>query len=135
MAALPDTPTLRESGLDWTYVNWFSLVAPRGIPEPVRAVRWTPGEDELDAQIARLRSAPRPAPSGPGPEEAVALLRHAARSRSAVRLTTVDRRGDRLSQRVVPLAVAGGRVRALVPEREAETVIPLHRVVAAEHAE
>ncbi len=37
MAALPDAPTLRESGLDWNYVNWFSLVAPRGVPAPVRA--------------------------------------------------------------------------------------------------
>ena len=37
MAALPEAPTLRESGLDWSYATWFSLVAPRGIPEPVRA--------------------------------------------------------------------------------------------------
>jgi tripartite-type tricarboxylate transporter receptor subunit TctC len=37
MAALPDAPTLREGGLDWSYANWFSLVAPRGIPAPVRA--------------------------------------------------------------------------------------------------
>ncbi len=37
MAALPDAPTLRESGLDWSYANWFSLVAPRDLPAPVRA--------------------------------------------------------------------------------------------------
>ncbi len=37
MATLPDVPTLRESGLDWSYANWFSRVAPRNIPPPVRA--------------------------------------------------------------------------------------------------
>jgi hypothetical protein len=103
-------------------------------PAPVRAVRWTPSEEEVAAQVARLRSAPRPAPSGPGTEEAVVLLRHAARQRTEVDLVTVDQRGHRQSLRVVPLAVAGGRVRCLVPDREAETVVPLHRVVSAEPA-
>lgn len=37
LAALPEVPTLREGGLDWSYVNWFSLVAPRNMPAPVRA--------------------------------------------------------------------------------------------------
>jgi tripartite-type tricarboxylate transporter receptor subunit TctC len=37
MAALPDVPTLRESGLDWSYANWFSLVAPRNVPARARA--------------------------------------------------------------------------------------------------
>ncbi|MEW1981032.1 helicase-associated domain-containing protein [Citricoccus sp. NPDC079358] len=100
-------------------------------PEPVRAVRWSPSEEELAAQIARLRSAPQPAPSGAGTEEAVAVLHQAARQRTEVDLVTVDQRGQRQSRRVVPLAVAGGRVRCLVPDREAETVVPLHRIVSA----
>ncbi len=100
-------------------------------PEPVRAVRWSPSEEELAAQIARLRSAPQPAPSGAGTEEAVAVLHQAARQRTEVDLVTVDQRGQRQSRRVVPLAVAGGRVRCLVLDREAETVVPLHRVVSA----
>lgn len=33
----PDVPTLKEAGVDWTYSNWFSLVAPRGLPEAVQA--------------------------------------------------------------------------------------------------
>ncbi|MCY1158342.1 MAG: hypothetical protein MOP51_1366, partial [Citricoccus sp.] len=103
-------------------------------PAPVRAVRWTPSEEELAAQVARLRAAPRPSPSGPGTEEAVVVLRHAARQRTEVDLVTVDQRGHRQALRVVPLAVAGGRVRCLVPSREAETVVPLHRVVSAEPA-
>ncbi|MGW9552488.1 helicase-associated domain-containing protein [Citricoccus zhacaiensis] len=100
-------------------------------PEPVRAVRWSPSEEELAAQIARLRSAPQPAPSGAGTEEAVAVLHQAARQRTEVDLVTVDQRGQRQSRRVVPLAVAGGRVRCLVPDRGAETVVPLHRIVSA----
>ncbi|MBL6080714.1 tripartite tricarboxylate transporter substrate binding protein [Belnapia sp. T18] len=36
MTILPDVPTLKEGGLDWAYANWFALVAPRGIPAPVR---------------------------------------------------------------------------------------------------
>lgn len=37
MTTLPEVPTLKESGLDWSYANWFALVAPRGLPAPVRA--------------------------------------------------------------------------------------------------
>lgn len=38
LASFPDVPTLKEAtGLDWTFVNWFSLVLPKGIPADVRA--------------------------------------------------------------------------------------------------
>nr|WP_277819431.1 tripartite tricarboxylate transporter substrate binding protein [Pseudoroseomonas vastitatis] len=30
---LADLPTLTEQGIDWTFENWFALVAPRGLPE------------------------------------------------------------------------------------------------------
>ncbi len=33
--AFPETPTLRERGLDITTTGWFGLVAPAGTPEPV----------------------------------------------------------------------------------------------------
>lgn len=36
MAAYPNAPTLKELGVDWTFENWFALVAPRNIPGPVR---------------------------------------------------------------------------------------------------
>ncbi|MXP63501.1 tripartite tricarboxylate transporter substrate binding protein [Roseomonas sp. M0104] len=36
MSSFPDVPTLRELGVDWTYLNWFSLVTPKGLPAPVR---------------------------------------------------------------------------------------------------
>jgi tripartite-type tricarboxylate transporter receptor subunit TctC len=36
--AVPTAPTVKEAAnLDWQFANWFSLVAPKGLPEPVRA--------------------------------------------------------------------------------------------------
>jgi tripartite-type tricarboxylate transporter receptor subunit TctC len=35
LAILPEVPTLRESGVDYAFENWFALVAPRGLPEAV----------------------------------------------------------------------------------------------------
>ncbi|MDJ0389332.1 tripartite tricarboxylate transporter substrate binding protein [Roseomonas sp. E05] len=36
VSSFPDVPTLRELGVNWDYMNWFALVTPRGLPEPVR---------------------------------------------------------------------------------------------------
>jgi tripartite-type tricarboxylate transporter receptor subunit TctC len=33
LEVLPELPTLAESGSDWSFENWFALVAPRGLPE------------------------------------------------------------------------------------------------------
>ncbi|WP_273509946.1 tripartite tricarboxylate transporter substrate binding protein [Planktotalea frisia] len=35
--AFPDVPTLKESGVDWSLTNWFSLCAPAGLPDDVKA--------------------------------------------------------------------------------------------------
>lgn len=35
--AFPDVPTLKESGVDFSISNWFSLCAPAGLPEDVTA--------------------------------------------------------------------------------------------------
>ncbi|WP_428929214.1 tripartite tricarboxylate transporter substrate binding protein [Marinibacterium sp. SX1] len=35
--AFPDVPTLKESGTDWSMSNWFSLCAPAGLPDDVKA--------------------------------------------------------------------------------------------------
>jgi len=35
-ATFPDIPTTKESGVDWTYQNWFALVGPKGIPQDRR---------------------------------------------------------------------------------------------------
>lgn len=34
--AFPDVPTLKESGIDWALTNWFSLCAPKGLPDDVK---------------------------------------------------------------------------------------------------
>ncbi|PID55843.1 hypothetical protein CSB45_14125 [candidate division KSB3 bacterium] len=35
--AFPDVPTVKEAaGLEWTLANWFSLIAPKGLPEDVK---------------------------------------------------------------------------------------------------
>ena len=35
LAALPDVPTFKEQGIDYTYSLWFGLVAPAATPEAV----------------------------------------------------------------------------------------------------
>jgi tripartite-type tricarboxylate transporter receptor subunit TctC len=35
--AFPDVPTLKESGVDWSMANWFSLCAPAGLPAEIKA--------------------------------------------------------------------------------------------------
>lgn len=38
LSSFPDVPTLKEAtDLDWIFVNWFSFVLPKGVPEDVRA--------------------------------------------------------------------------------------------------
>jgi tripartite-type tricarboxylate transporter receptor subunit TctC len=36
-SSFPAVPTLKESKIDWTYQNWFALVAPKGVPADRRA--------------------------------------------------------------------------------------------------
>lgn len=35
--AFPDVPTLKESGVDWSLTNWFSLCAPKGLDPEIKA--------------------------------------------------------------------------------------------------
>ena len=38
LSTFPDVPTIKEAtGLDWQLVNWFSLIAPKGLPDAARA--------------------------------------------------------------------------------------------------
>ena len=32
----PEIPTTKEAGVDWTFQNWFALVAPKGVPQDRR---------------------------------------------------------------------------------------------------
>ncbi len=49
--ALPDVPTITESGLpDYRYESWFGVLAPAGTPKPIR--------DKVSADIARVLKNP-----------------------------------------------------------------------------
>lgn len=37
LPTFPDVPTLKESGIDWELINWFAMVAPKGLPADARA--------------------------------------------------------------------------------------------------
>jgi tripartite-type tricarboxylate transporter receptor subunit TctC len=34
--AFPDVPTLKENGVNWSFNNWFALVAPKNLPPAIR---------------------------------------------------------------------------------------------------
>jgi tripartite-type tricarboxylate transporter receptor subunit TctC len=76
VAALPDVPTVMESGYKYQVNNWHGVVAPRGVPKPVI--------DRLNAEINKIVKAPDFAariaheglePTGGTPEEFLALIK------------------------------------------------------------
>ena len=117
-----------------------STMAHSPFPAPLASPRRVPSDQEIDEVLERLRRAPVPMDAGTGPEQAVAVLRQAARTRQPVRLHLVTAQGERRERLVVPLAVAGGRLRCQdLPGPDGssapvgrESVLPLHRVVGAE---
>ena len=54
-ATFPEVPTIKEAGLDWTYQNWFALVAPKGVPADRRQKLFEAAERTLAR--AEVRSA------------------------------------------------------------------------------
>lgn len=98
---------------------------------------WSVAEEELDAQLAVLRSArPGPADVATGTDSETLLgletLRAAIRSRSRIRLGTADSEGNHVRQVLVPLSVSGGRLRVFDPEHQVEKVVSVHRVMDVE---
>lgn len=84
-AALPEVPTLAESGLpDFDATSWFGLFAPRGTPEAVvallhRDVSSALASDTVRQRLAELGAEPRPMdPAGFGAFVAVERERWAA---------------------------------------------------------
>ncbi|WP_299407034.1 tripartite tricarboxylate transporter substrate binding protein [uncultured Roseobacter sp.] len=56
--AFLDVPTLKESGVDWSLTNWFSLCAPSGLPEEVKtkveaAAKAAHGSDAVQDALAQ----------------------------------------------------------------------------------
>ncbi len=74
-------------------------------------------------------------PAGTGdPASALLLLREAAAERALVWVEIVGGRGMLERRLLRPLSVDGGRLRAVDPAREAELVVAVHRIAAAERA-
>lgn len=76
VSALPDVPTVIESGYKYQVNNWHGVVAPRGVPKPII--------DRLNAEINKIVKAPDFAarianeglePSGGTPEEFLTLIK------------------------------------------------------------
>lgn len=74
--ALPDVPTVIESGYKYQVNNWHGVVAPRGVPKPII--------DRLNAEINKIVKAPDFAarianeglePTGGTPEEFLTLIK------------------------------------------------------------
>jgi hypothetical protein len=55
--------------------------------------------------------------------------------KQAVMMNVVDGLGNATRERVVPLAVSGGRVRVFDPARETERVLSVHRIIDVEATE
>ncbi|NKX56220.1 helicase-associated domain-containing protein [Arthrobacter mobilis] len=117
----------------------------------VRMNPWELTEEDLDRQLARLRSSAAPGtaagPAGAGadgtqpdgteagPLLGLETLRTAIRLKRPVRIGIVDPGGDERREVLLPLSVGGGRVRVYDPERETERVVPIHRVMDVELVE
>lgn len=71
MAAFPNVPTVKEAvGLNWTLYNWFSLVAPKGLPQPVLAKILDAGKKAHESKEVRDALAQRGiTPVWDGPEK------------------------------------------------------------------
>ena len=76
VGALPDVPTVMESGYKYQVNNWHGVVAPRGVPKPII--------DRLNAEINKIVKAPDFAariaseglePAGGTPEEFLTLIK------------------------------------------------------------
>ena len=76
VGALPDVPTVMESGYKYQVNNWHGLVAPKGVPQPIL--------DRLNGEINKIVKAPDFAkriasegldPAGGTPEEFLAVIK------------------------------------------------------------
>lgn len=107
-----------------------------GIPAPVAAP--TAPAPALPAP-ARALPAPARAPAEPlrgtaDPAAALLLLREAAAERALVWVDVVGGRGVLERRLLRPVSVDAGRLRAIDPAREAELVVAVHRIAAAQRA-
>lgn len=128
---------------------------PRPAVSGPRATSWSLSDDDIAAQLAALRAsaAARKEPgragrqpaggvaaggvaaSESGPLIGLETLRKAIRLKSRVRMGIVDQQGNHRQEILVPLSVAGGRVRVYDAGKDVERVVSIHRVMDVELVE
>ncbi|AUI51215.1 helicase-associated domain-containing protein [Arthrobacter crystallopoietes] len=106
---------------------------------PVRTNPWLLTDEDLQAQLDRLRGAGTPAKSAAGAEAepllALETLRKAIRLKRPVRIGIVEPNGTHRHEVLQPLSVGGGRLRVFDAERDSERVVSIHRVMDIELAD
>jgi hypothetical protein len=103
---------------------------------PVRTNPWLLTDEDLKAQLDRLRGAGTSAKSSSGAEAepllALETLRKAIRLKRPVRIGIVEPNGAHRHEVLQPLSVGGGRLRVFDAERDSERVVSIHRVMDIE---
>ena len=103
---------------------------------PVRTNPWLLTDEDLQAQLDRLRGAGTPAKSAAGAEAepllALETLRKAIRLKQLVRIGFVEPNGTHRREVLQPLSVGGGRLRVFDAGRDSERVVSIHRVMDIE---
>ncbi|HEY0118843.1 MAG TPA: helicase-associated domain-containing protein [Cellulomonas sp.] len=108
-------------------------------PVPGHPPDSAPERDREAGRTGQDRPVVRRDPGGPSrgtadPAAALLLLREAAAERSLVWVDVVGGRGVLERRLLRPVSVDAGRLRAIDPAREAELVVAVHRIAAAERA-
>ncbi len=112
------------------------IVATRTLPEPAAVRTLADDPDALAALIARIRAKDAQRPSGQhrstvtagDPANVVQTLQLAAERGEPVTLMVAGASGAPAQQRLVPVSVSGGRVRARDTRTEADLTIAVHRI-------
>lgn len=139
------SPAVEEAGSAVVRLNRTAPLPGSGRPV-YSAPRTALPDADVSAQLAVLRShAPAgmspngSRPAGAGSEEATQLgletLHKAIRLRQKVVMNVVDSLGNAKLETVVPVSVAGGRVRVFDPAKDTERVLSIHRIIDIEAAE
>ena len=138
------SPAVEEAGSAVVRLNRTAPLPGTGRPV-YSAPRTALPDADVTAQLAILRShaehgaSPNGSRPAAGGEEATQLgletLHKAIRLRQKVVMNVVDSLGNAKLETVVPVSVAGGRVRVFDPAKDTERVLSIHRIIDIEAAE
>ena len=101
---------------------------------PQRAASWSPGlaptkADPLLALISALREADARVGAQPDDQDLTRQIQLAMKNKAQLSVTLTDRAGTEVEFRIVPTALANGRLRGLDKRADIERTLPLDRIV------